>query len=121
MPVINRIHNEMYTDTTVITYGGKKLNYKEIGQAMDGLLSLVKKNRKDFKPGVVYSTSFTCRDGNHHSQNKDDEKNGKPRFRKFGITVSCDKDRVNFIIEDGEIVPYEKEEGNTYEKEKNKS
>lgn len=46
MPVINRIHNDMYTDRTIITYQGKKLNYKEMAAAMDGILKLVKDKRK---------------------------------------------------------------------------
>ena len=120
MPVINRIHNDMYTDKTIITYQGKKLNYKQMGAAMDGILKLVKDKRKPFKPRAVYSTTFTCPDGKtYNTRNKNKKENepkGKDRLREYSISLICDKDAVNFVIEDGKIV-----KGDNDGKETNKS
>ena len=120
MPVINRIHNDMYTDKTIITYQGKKLNYKQMAAAMDGILKLVKDKRKPFKPGAVYSTTFTCPDGKtYNTRNKNKKENepkGKDRLREYSISLICDKDAVNFVIKDGKIV-----KGDNDGKETNKS
>lgn len=103
----SKIHKDMYTDKTIILYNGTRLNYLQIGQALDGVISLIKRGKKEFKPGVVYSTTFSCREGKYRTK---DERNGKDRFRNFNITIACDKNSINFVIDDGKILPYKDED-----------